>query len=190
MKKIIMSTALAAVFAVSAAQAENFKGAYAGLETGAVKDNWKLNVAQVGLNIPGKTRIPVGVNLGYQTVTAGGFYMAGQLDALMTFNSGFSLNPGITAKAGYKFGERFVLAGMFGVTHRKYELLGAKKSRFTIRPGVEAMFALDAKNYINASYQYSMGSNISGITTVQNNPVAFKAKPRSHTFLIGYKRGF
>ncbi|MBP6986299.1 MAG: porin family protein [Alphaproteobacteria bacterium] len=180
MKKIILNASLAVIIsagAISAAHADPFKGFYATADLGLQKNKFKSKVVGTGVKAKQKMTVPIGASFGFSSVASNNIYTAFEGGLGATFRSGGAiLTPSLTAKVGYRFHERFVLAGTASGSYNKYRFnnsLGRNlsKSKFGFAPGVEGIIGLNDKMTLRLGYQYNMKNRI-----IVRDPVQGKTK--------------
>jgi len=189
MKKLILTTGLTALIGASSisnvsAEGSAFSGMYAGVQAGFQQQKFtKKNIFNTRQDWVKQNSLPFGFNFGMSTVSANNIFLAGQVD--MNFSLARHIKtytPGITAKVGYRFGEKFVLAATAGAVFSNIHYYGTTKNRFGYRPGIEAMFAVNEKNIFGASYEYTKTNSF--------NHGSWKVKPVTNAVMAKYTRKF
>ncbi len=189
MKKLILTTGLAALIGASSissvsAEGSAFSGMYGGVQAGFQQQKFKSKSTINNRHHTVKQNsLPFGFNFGMSTVSANNIFLAGQVDMNFSLTSRIkTYTPGITAKVGYRFGDKFVLAATAGGVFSNIHYHGSTKNRFGYRPGIEAMFAVNEKNIFGASYEYTKTNSF--------HHAGWKVKPVTNAVMAKYTRKF
>lgn len=188
-KKIIITTSALAFLAVSQhANADPFKGFYAGVKAGwsDIKPNGNGVGSTSTLSNKSKNAFIGGAQLGYSDLL-NNFYLAGEFN--FDFVSGNKTMkrfvPGIDLKAGYKIGQ-FVPYITLGVASAKIKVSDSKtKNKFGLRPGVGILMAVTDNIRVGGEYTYT---NFGKVTDPAVNTATIK--PRTHNLMARVSYSF
>jgi opacity protein-like surface antigen len=193
MKKIILTASLAAIIgagSITTAHADPFKGAYGGVHMGWGQQKIKIQNTN---RAPKSDGMPFGVHVGMSTVAANNIFMAGQLDMDFFIRNNIKVyTPAATAKLGYRFGERVVVALTMGAVYSNYQLKNSlnqkvKKWKFGYRPGMEVQYAVNDKNIFGLSYQFTKSN---GINYTDPTFGRLTLNPSGQTVMVSYSYKF